>query len=55
MEPEETITLRMKEQRRLEALTRVRAGEWTRTEAAHALGLSARQVRRLLRAPPAWA
>ena len=50
MEPKETITLRTKEQRRLEALTRVRAGEWTRTEAAHALGLSARQVRRLLKA-----
>ena len=50
MEPKETITLRTKEQRRLEVLTRVRAGEWTRTEAAHALGLSARQVRRLLKA-----
>lgn len=33
MEPKETITLRTKEQRRLEALTRVRAGEWTRKEA----------------------
>jgi len=49
MDLEETITLRTRDQRRLEALTRVRAGEWTHGEAAHALGLSARQVRRLVK------
>src|SRR5687768_17580753 len=50
MNPEETITLRTREQRRLEAVTCVRAGEWTQGEAAHALGISSRQVRRLVQA-----
>ena len=40
----------MQEQQRAIVLTRVLAGEWTQEEAATALGLSDRQVRRLLRA-----
>ena len=38
------------EQQRAKALTRVIAGEWTVAEAAISLGVSVRQVRRLLRA-----
>src|SRR5687768_15271693 len=48
MDLEETIMVRTTEQRRLWALTRVLAGEWTRAEAAQAVGLSVRQLRRLL-------
>ena len=48
MDLEETITLGTKEQRRAWALTRLLAGEWTQAEASQALGLSVRQVRRLL-------
>lgn len=40
----------MKEQARAMALNRMLAGEWAQTEAGVSLGLSARQVRRLLRA-----
>jgi hypothetical protein len=50
MEPERAITLGATEQRRAWVLTRVLAGEWGPAEATLALGLSARQVRRLLAA-----
>ena len=53
MNPEETITLRTREQWRLEALMHVRAGEWSQVEAAHARGISTRQVRRLVKASQA--
>src|SRR5687768_11092091 len=46
---EERITLTKREQQRAMVLTQVVAGAWTVTEAAGMLGLSARQVRRLLR------
>ena len=49
MMSEEQITVTAHEQRRAMVLTRVLAGEWSRTEAAVVLGLSERQVRRLLR------
>ncbi len=44
---EERITLTAREQQRALVLTRVLAGQWTQQEAAEALGLSVRQVRRL--------
>jgi transposase len=44
----ERVTLSEREQRRAMALNRVLAGAWTRREAATVLGLSERQVRRLL-------
>ena len=47
---EERITLTMQEQQRAIVLTRVLVGEWTQAEAATSLGLSERQVRRLVRA-----
>src|SRR5689334_20833128 len=47
---EEPITLSVREQQRAMALNRVLAGRWTREEAAEVLGLSGRQVRRLLAA-----
>src|SRR4051794_23235947 len=47
---EEAITLGGREQRRAMALNRVQARRWTRAEAEQALGLSGRQVRRLLAA-----
>jgi hypothetical protein len=46
----ERVTLSEREQRRAMALNRVLAGAWTRREAAAVLGLSERQVRRLLAA-----
>ncbi len=46
---EERITLTKREQQRAMVLTRVVAGEWTQAEAAMSLGLSERQVRRLVR------
>src|SRR3954454_15011700 len=46
----ERVTLSEREQRRAMALNRVLAGAWTRREAATVLGLSERQVRRLLAA-----
>jgi transposase len=45
---EERVTLTAKEQKRAMALNRVLAGEWTPAEAATSLGLSERQVRRLV-------
>jgi Winged helix-turn helix len=47
---EEHIPLGTREQRRAVVLTRVVAGDWTPAQAALALGLSGRQVRRLLTA-----
>src|SRR5690349_5723114 len=47
---EESITLSAREQRRAMVLNRVLVGQWTREEAAGVLGLSGRQVRRLLAA-----
>lgn len=47
---EESITLTANDQQRALALTQVLAGEWTVAEAAASLGLSARQVQRLVRA-----
>jgi transposase len=47
---EEPITLSAREQQRAMVLNRVLAGRWTREEAAGVLGLSGRQVRRLLAA-----
>jgi transposase len=44
----ERVTLSEREQRRAMALNRVLAGAWTRREAATVLGLSERQVRRLV-------
>jgi transposase len=41
------ITLGLREQKRVEVLNRVLAGQWTGEEAAMALGMSVRQVRRL--------
>lgn len=42
------MTLTVRDQRRAVALNRVLAGEWTQVEAAVVLGLSVRQVRRVL-------
>ena len=42
------VTLSTQDQQRAKALTRVIAGEWTVAEAATSLGLSSRQVRRLV-------
>jgi transposase len=47
---EEPILLRAREQQRAMGLTRVLAGQWTRREAAAVLGVSERQLRRLLAA-----
>jgi transposase len=47
---EERITLSAREQQRAMTLNRVLAGRWSRAEAAAILGLSTRQVRRLLAA-----
>jgi transposase len=47
---EEPITFGTREQRRALVLTRVVAGDWTPVQAALALGLSERQVRRLVAA-----
>src|SRR4051812_13556722 len=47
---EERVTLSAREQQRAMALNRVLAGQWTGEEAAVVLGLSGRQVRRLLAA-----
>jgi transposase len=47
---EERIILTPEDQRRAVVLTRVAAGEWTQAEAATTLGLSVRQVRRLVTA-----
>jgi transposase len=44
---EEPITLTAQEQKRVLVLNRVLAAEWTQCEAAEALGLTPRQVRRL--------
>jgi Winged helix-turn helix len=44
---EESITLTTRDQKRVQVLNRVLAGQWTPQEAALALGLSVRQVRRL--------
>src|SRR5215208_1023436 len=41
------ITLGLREQKRVEVLNRVLGGQWTGEEAAMALGMSVRQVRRL--------
>src|SRR3712207_1455445 len=45
---EERVTLTAKDQERAMALNRVLTGEWTQAEAALSLGLSERQVRRLV-------
>ena len=47
---EEHITLDVEEQKRAMVLTKFLAGEWTSHEAAVALGLSQRQLRRLKKA-----
>ena len=47
---EEHVTLGLREQRRAVVLTRVVAGDWTPAQAALALRLSERQVRRLVAA-----
>jgi len=48
METREAITSEPRAQQRLVVLTHILAGELDRNEAADALGLSVRQVRRLL-------
>lgn len=47
---EDTIILSEREQKRVMVLNRVLAGQWRREEAAEVLGLSERQVRRLVAA-----
>lgn len=47
---DEKVTLNMKEQKRLQVLNQVLAGQITAPEAAQSLGLSLRQVRRLIAA-----
>jgi len=47
MERKDTVTLSQKEQARLRVITEVGAGRWSVEEAARALGLSPRHVRRL--------
>lgn len=49
MERKDTVTLSQKEQTRLRVITEVGAGRWSVEEAARALGLSRRHVRRLRR------
>src|SRR5690349_12539983 len=48
MQREDEIVLGSREQRRARVLHRVLGGVWTRAEGAQALGLSERQVRRLM-------
>ena len=44
---EDVIIVKRQEEKRALALNRVLAGEWTMGEAAEAVGLSVRQLRRL--------